>query len=102
MDNIPLNDRGLYNICEGKIAWGDIYYAWGTVEQIERAKIAAEDFLKRWSDSDNMRLLVRQFHCLEDLTDKIMGDIQHVDETVLAQGRCPDCLALNSEQKSER
>ena len=84
-----------------RLAWGDTYYAQGTEEQIESARRAAEDILKRWSDSDDMRSLVRQYYSLEVLAQRIRDDIQHIDETALAQGTCPDCPILMSEQEAE-
>lgn len=85
-----------------RLAWGDGYYAQGTEEQIERVRGAAKDVLKRWSDSDDMRSLVRQHYSLEILAQRIRDDIQHIDETVLAQGSCPDCPILRSEQEAKR
>ncbi len=85
-----------------RLAWGNTYYAQGTEEQIERARRAAEDSLKRWSDSDDMRSLVRQYQSLEILAQRIRDDIQHIDEAVLAQGSCPDCPIPRSGQEVSR
>lgn len=85
-----------------RLAWGDAYYAQGTEEQIERARRAAKSVLERWPDSDDMRSLVRQYHSLEVLAQRIRDDIQNIDEAVLAQGSCPDCPILRSEQKAKR
>jgi hypothetical protein len=81
-----------------RLAWGGTYYAEGTEKQIERAKAVVQDMMKRWSDSDDFRLLVRQYHSLEILVQKIRREIQDIDEATLAEGRCPGCQIAMSKQ----
>lgn len=78
---------------------GDVYYARGTEDQIERVRATAEDVLKRWSDSDDIGSLVRQYYSLEVLAQRLRKGIDRIDEAVLARGKCPDCPILRSEQK---
>ena len=81
-----------------RLAWGDTYYAEGTEKQIESAKAVVQDMMKRWSDSDKFRSLVRQYHSLEILVQRIRDEIQDIDEATLAEGRCPDCAIATSKQ----
>lgn len=101
MDNISPSNRGLYDAYKGQIAWGSTCYAYGAVAQTERARRIGEDALKRWSDSDDLRLLVRQYYSLKILVQRIMDDIEHIDEAVLAQGSCPDCPTLSPNKKQK-
>ena len=85
-----------------RLVSGDVYYAQGTEEQIERVRETAEDVLKRWSDSDDIGSLVRQYYSLEVLAQRMRESIDHIDEAVLARGKCPDCPILRSEQKVKK
>jgi hypothetical protein len=81
-----------------RLVWGDAYYAEGTEEQIERANAAVQGIIKRWLDSDEIRSLVRQYHSLEILVQRIRDEIQDIDEATLAEGSCPDCPIAKSKQ----
>lgn len=74
-----------------RLGWGGLFYADGTQRSIERAKEVVEDMLKRWSDSEDIRAIVRQYYRLRVLSQGITSGIQQIDEVVLAHGRCPDC-----------
>ena len=67
-------------------------------QQIECAKHLLEDMLQRWSNSDEIRSLVYQYQELEDLAEKIRGEIQGIDEETLSQGAFRDCPRLRSRQ----
>jgi hypothetical protein len=81
-----------------RLVWGDACYAEGTEEQIERANAAVQGIIKRWLDSDEIRSLVRQYHSLEILVQRIRDEIQDIDEATLAEGSCPDCPIAKSKQ----
>jgi hypothetical protein len=81
-----------------RLAWGDAYYAEGTEKQIEQAKAVVQGMIKRWSDSDKVQSLFRQYNSLKILVQRIRDEIQNIDEATLAKGRCPDCPIATSKQ----
>jgi hypothetical protein len=80
------------------LAWGDTYYAEGTEEQIERAKVVVQDMMKRWPDSDEIGSFVHRYQSLEILVQEIIDEIQDIDEAILAEGRCPGCQIATLKQ----
>jgi len=104
LGNVPHFGR-LYAGWNGQtfyLAWGDTQYVQGTKEHIEHARRSAEDVLQQWLDSDDMRSLVRRYYFLEGLAQRMRDDVEHIDEAVLAQGKCPNCPILRSEQEAKR
>jgi len=81
-----------------RLVFGGSCYAEGTQEQIEQATDVIKDMRELWSDSDDIRSLVHQYHSLEALSQKINDEIQQIDEAVLGQGSCRNCHNLRAEQ----
>lgn len=73
------------------LTWAGSIYAEGAEEHIQTARAAVENVLKRWSDSEDIRAVVNQYHELQFLLKKINDEIQEINESLLGRGTCPDC-----------